>query len=288
MRTFPARLLGRAAVAAAAAGACALAAAPTASASPAALPGTPSTADVAAARQAAGAAPVMHSLAGFMAHDGRSAGHVDAAAEQRAEAAAAPRLVGPTVPVNYLNPAFVRGGSPSAPVATTVFLATEAVSADGRRASVWTARSQAAGHPWKEINLATGSDETDAAAAAARRGPDAIAFYEPQIHAWYVLDHGRVTGLNADGRRSVGASGMSLTAYRALVHGRYADKLPGSAYDREHRVGGFGYTPAHRAAPAAAGRPAPAEAALAGGAAAVALAGAALVVRRRRARRPAL
>lgn len=292
MRTFTTRLLGRAATAVVAAGACAVIAAPIAAAAPApsGLPAAPSGADLSAARQAAGTAPVMHTLAGFLAHRGQPAGHLSAAAEQQAETAAAPRLVGPTVPVYYLNPAFVKGGSASVPVATLAFLATEAVSANGQHASVWTARSKAAGHQWKEFNVASGSDETDAAAAAARHGAGAVAFYEPQIHAWYVLDHGRVTGVNSDALKSVGASGVTLSAYQALVHKRYADKMPGSTYARTHMVGGFGDNAAHPAAssslasPAKSGGIAGSDAALAGGAAAVALAGAGFLIRRRRTR----
>ncbi|MFE1753426.1 hypothetical protein [Streptomyces anandii] len=288
MKTFTTQLLGRAATALVAAGACAVAAAPAAFATPASAPApkAPSGADVTAARHASETAPVMHTLAGFLAHHGQPANHNSVAAEKKAEAAAAPKLVGATVPVYYLNPAFVKGRSASVPVAEMAFMATEAVSADGQHASVWTVKSRAAGHPWKQFNIASGSDETDAAAAAARHGAGAVAFYEPQIHAWYVLDHGRVTGINKDGRQSVGSSGMTVTAYQALVHKRYADKLPGSDYARNHMVGGFDYNPVRpTTATADDGSDTPAQAALGGGAAAVALAAGAFTMRRRRARR---
>src|SRR5262249_11269815 len=66
------------------------------------------------------------------------------------------------------------------------------------------------------------------------------AFREPQLDAWYVQRVGRVLPLNDAARRSVGPDGVSLAAYRALVHQRYADKLPGSAYDRAGEGGGYG------------------------------------------------
>jgi hypothetical protein len=285
MKTSTTHLLGRAASALIAAGACAVAVAPASfAASSSTTPSVPSSADVAAARQVVEAAPVMHRVAGFLAHGGQPAKVNSAAAERQAEAVAAPKLVGATVPVYYLNPAFVKERSASVPVARLAFMATEAVSADGQRASIWTMQSKAPGHPWKQFNIASGSDETDAAAAAARHGADAIAFYEPQIHAWYVLDDGRVTGINKDGQKSVGSTGMTVAAYQALVHQRYGDKLPGSDYARNHMVGGFDYDPVLPAA-AGSGSGTPAQATLVGGGAAAVLGAGAFTMRRRRARR---
>lgn len=126
-------------------------------------------------------------------------------------------------------------GTAGALVATADFVASKAVSTDGRSASVWTVRQ---GDGWRVVNIATGGDETDYPARAASSG-GGTAFREPQLDAWYVLRGGRVLPLDEDARRSVGADGVSLAAYQELVHRRYGDKLPGSAYDRTGTGGGF-------------------------------------------------
>ncbi|MFD9126887.1 hypothetical protein [Kitasatospora sp. NPDC059571] len=153
-------------------------------------------------------------------------------------------------------------------------MASKAVAADGRAASVWTVRD---GTGWRVVNIASGGDEADYPARAAAGG-GGTAFREPQIHAWYVLRGDRVLPLNDEARRSVGAGGVTLAAYRALVHGRYGDKLPGSAYDVSGAGGGYG----PQAAPAQRdGLPLVPTGAAVG---AVVLAGAGLAVRRRHAR----
>ena len=197
----------------------------------------PNGADLAAARAAVSAPAVMDRLGLFFARHGvppTQESAVSAAQEQRTAAAETPRLSGATVPVFTLDAAFVQGTA-GAPVATADFLASKVVAADGQAASVWTVEQ---GGAWKVVNIASGGDETDYAAQAARGG-GGLSFREPQINAWYVLRGGRVLPLDDEARRSVGASGVSLTAYQRLVHQRYADKLPGSAYDRAGEGGGF-------------------------------------------------
>ncbi|MFJ3216709.1 hypothetical protein ACIPLC_12395 [Kitasatospora sp. NPDC086801] len=209
------------------------------------VPSAPSAADVTAAAAAAKAAPVVRTLGGFFAH-GTGQG-----SDARQAAAAAPaRVVGATVPVYYLNPAFVAASSVGAPVAKFAFMATEADAADGRKASVWTAPDPHDSGSWAEINIASGSDETDHAAAAAALGRGAVAFEEPQIRAWYALVDGQVRPLNPDAVRSVGTSGITLTQYQQVVHDRYADKLPGTDYAKAHLLGGFDRGTAPVAAPA--------------------------------------
>jgi hypothetical protein len=233
MTTFTARLLTGAVVT----GAALLLTVPAASADTAAVTGSPSAPDAAAASQAAGAAPVLQQLNTFFAH---SASTAAGKAHAQAETAGSARVVGNAVPVYYLDPAFVAAKSASVPVAAFQFMATEAVSANGRQASVWTVRDQQHANAWTEVNIASGANETEYAAAAAKDGPGAIAFSEPQIHAWYSLSNGHVRPLNADATRSVGAQGVTVAAYHQLVQGRYGDKLPGSAYANQHLLGGFG------------------------------------------------
>jgi hypothetical protein len=198
-----------------------------------AVPPAPSATDVAAARVAANGA--LPTVGEFFASGGRKP-QGDARQLAAAAAAAAPRIDSTTVPVYYLAPAFVADVSSSGtatPVAQLSFMATDAVSANGSHASVWTARVGSAG--WKVVNIASGSDETTYTAQAA---PGAAVFKEPQIGAWYQVVGGRVLPLNQTARASVG-DGMPLARYHQLVRTRYADKMPGSAYDKAGRAGGF-------------------------------------------------
>ncbi|QKW21341.1 hypothetical protein HUT16_21780 [Kitasatospora sp. NA04385] len=236
-------------------------------------PAAPGPGELAAARSATQQPAVIDQLGHFFARKGVPPTQrlgISAADEARAATAAAPRLTGDTVPVYTLSAAFVAGRA-GTPVAEVEFTATTAVAADGQRASVWTARQ---GGGWRVVNIASGGDETDYAAAAAADG--GTAFREPQLDAWYELKDGRVLPLDEDARRSVGAHGTTVAAYQRLVHQRYGDKLPGSAYDASGKAGGF-----ETAAPGTGAAPL-----LTAGAAVgiTVLAGAALGLRRRRAR----
>ncbi|MFB7665190.1 hypothetical protein ACFC1R_14720 [Kitasatospora sp. NPDC056138] len=237
-------------------------------------------ADLAAARSAVQAPAVQGRLSHFFARKGvppnQSLG-ITAADEARAAARAAPRLSGATVPVYTLDAAFVQGTA-GAPVARPDFVASKVVAGDGQTASVWTVRQ---GSGWRVVNIASGGDETDYPARAAAGG-GGTAFREPQVNAWYVLRGGRVLPLDDEARRSVGAAGVSLAEYRTLVHRRYADKLPGSGYDRAGEGGGYrlGAEPGGSTGPAGTGAGVPLL--LAGSAlGATALAGAGLAARRR-------
>ncbi|MCW5253570.1 hypothetical protein [Streptomyces sp. SHP 1-2] len=200
----------------------------------------PSPAQLSAAHRAAGSGATLKVLETFFARDGVPPGRKGALApaqEARAAAAAEPRLVGDAVPVYSLNPAFVTAtAADRAPVAAMEFAASKAVDADGDTASVWTAKVDGR---WQVVNIATGSDETDYAARA-DAGSGAVVFREPQLNAWYRVAAGRVLPLNDEARASVGARGTSLAGYQRLVHQRYADKMPGSGYDRAGYAGGFG------------------------------------------------
>lgn len=193
-------------------------------------------AELSAARSAAESPAVLEQLGRFFARKGvppTTSLDLGPADEARAAAQAAPRLSGATVPVYTLDPAFV-AGTAGAAVAKAEFVASKAVAADGQVASVWTVRQ---GGDWRVVNIATGGDETDYADQAARTGGGTV-FREPQLNAWYVLRDGQVLPLDDDARRSVG-TGVTLTAYQQLVHQRYGDKLPGSAYDRAGKGGGY-------------------------------------------------
>ncbi|MGA4880270.1 hypothetical protein [Streptomyces lydicamycinicus] len=204
----------------------------TAVAAPVPTPQAPARASVAAAHEAAAAPATLDTLARFFAADRKRGG----APAMAPAAPGTPRIEGGTVPVYLLSPDFVRGRT-AAPVARLEFLASKAVAADGRTASVWTVRQGAA---WKVVNIADGDDETRYTAAGAARPKGGTVFHEPQIDAWYVQRGDRIEPLDADARKAVGAHGTTVAAYRKRVAKAYGDKLPGSAYDRRGEAGGYG------------------------------------------------
>ncbi|MFC4515061.1 hypothetical protein [Streptomyces ehimensis] len=261
---------------------------------PPAVPAPPPAAGVAEAHDAAAAPATLATLSRFFARDGANR---DGAARDGALAKtdARPRIDGATVPVYTLDPEFV-AGKEGAPIARLDFLASTAVSADGQKASVWTART---GNTWSVVNIATGDDETRYAAAGARKLSGGTVFREPQINAWYVQRGDRVLPLDEDAVRAVGEQGTTVGAYRDRVRKAYGAKLPGSAYDRKGVAGGYDAkgesasvaagTDADRSVTAApegdGGSSIAAPAATAGGAAALALGLGAVAVRRHRLRR---
>ncbi len=197
------------------------------------------------------------------------------------------------MPVYTLSPEFV-AGKDGAPVATLDFLASAAVSADGQKASVWTAptgntrNAGITGNTWTVVNIATGDDETRYAGEGARKLAGGTVFREPQIDAWYVQRGERVLPLDPDAVRAIGEKGTTVDAYRARVHKAYGDKLPGSAYARNGLAGGFGPAgdtgaadPATVNAAAQGGSRSATPVAVAGGAGVVALGLGAVAARRR-------
>lgn len=199
-----------------------------AAAAPVPQPETATAETLAAADRAAAAPETLATLSRFFAREGKVAA-----------AAARPRVEGVAIPVSYLSPEFVAGKT-GAPVARLEFLASQAVSADGQRAVLWTARTDAG---WQVVNMATGDDEFRYARLGAAKLPGGTVFREPQIDAWYVTGGSRVLPLDEDAVRAVGAGGNSLGGYRARVVQAYGNKLPGSAYAEGGMAGGFDEAP---------------------------------------------
>ncbi|MGW5419093.1 hypothetical protein [Streptomyces sp. NPDC003943] len=223
--------------------------------------------------QAAAAPQTLDTVARFFARDGAGV-----------RPAARPRIDGASVPVRLLSPDFV-AGKPGAPVARVEFYAGTAVAADGRTASLWTARGADGG--WQVVNIATGDDERRYTEQGRRALPGGLVFREPQIDAWYVQKGTKVLPLDEDAVRAVGKNGTTLAAYRTRVVRAYGDKLPGSAYARKGAAGGYAPGPV---VPAAHKEPTvtAASAALGTGAVlALGLAGATAIRRRRNGARPA-
>ncbi|MFH9607977.1 hypothetical protein [Streptomyces sp. NPDC017448] len=180
-----------------------------------------------AAHDAATTPAVLHTLSRFFAREGAASAK-----------ASTPRIEGKAVPVRTLSAAFV-AGRPGAAPSTLDHLASTAVSADGRKASLWTVPG-ADGGDWQVVNIATGDDEARYVAQGARVLPGGTVFREPQIDAWYVHDGSRVLPLDEDAKTAVGVEGATLDAYRDRVGKAYGDKLPGSGYARSGKAGGYG------------------------------------------------
>ncbi|MGW9079371.1 hypothetical protein [Streptomyces kronopolitis] len=207
---------------------------PAPAAAPAPAPRVPARASLTAARAAAGAPATLDRLARYFDGERRRGG--TGAAGAAGVAQAAPRLVGGTVPVYGLSPDFVHGRS-AAPVARLEFLATKAVAADGRTASVWTAER---GGAWKDVTITGGDEEARYAAPMAARDQGGTVFREPRIDAWYVQHGDRIEPLDADARAAVGAHGTTVAGYRTRVAKAYGAKAAGSAYRKRAGDGGHG------------------------------------------------
>ncbi|TQF01492.1 hypothetical protein E6W39_03575 [Kitasatospora acidiphila] len=182
------------------------------------------------------------------------------------------------VPLYELSPDFVRGTSSVTPGNTVhlAFLATPVTSKDGHHADVLLSHRTGS---WALAGVRSESEDTG---YAKRATPGTTIFTEPQIHAWYELADDKVQPLNHEAQDGLaGRPSLSLAEYQKLVHQRYADELPGSAYDQKGLAGGYGLASAQKAQQSG---PSTAELG-ASGAAALALAGGTLTLRRRRARR---
>jgi hypothetical protein len=116
-----------------------------------------SAGDLATAHATAGSAASLAAAGRFFSH----------AAGVAADSGAV-RLSGGPVAVYTLNADFVRAAG--APVAVLNYVASTAVTGDGRTASIWTARTTTG---WAVVNIASGDDE---ARFAAQAGPGAMVF----------------------------------------------------------------------------------------------------------------
>lgn len=147
-------------------------------------------------------------------------------------------------PVYELSPDFV-AGKPGAAPGGFAYFAVPARASDGRTATLWSVRGE--NGAWQVGNIASG----DVEGGYARKLPaGAQLLHEPQIDAWYAVLDGRVTPLSGN------APAVTVADYQRTVEARYADKLPGSPYDRQGEAGG--YDSASQVMPRGDGGPAPA------------------------------
>ncbi|MGW5721107.1 hypothetical protein ACWEVP_33370 [Amycolatopsis sp. NPDC003865] len=191
--------------------------------------GTPTAADTAAIGQVAGGRQTLDRLAGTKFPGARAAASSSADADPRTQVA----VYEPTA-------AFVAGTS-DVPAALA-YVAVPARTGDGTTATVWAERQGAA---WTVVNVASGDYERKYAEASA----GGYLLHEPQVNAWYAVHGDTVTVLDGSVTGLAAGTRLALADYRAQLHRRYADKLPGSAYDRDGAGGGYGGR--ERAVPAA-------------------------------------
>ncbi|GHG07007.1 hypothetical protein GCM10017567_24190 [Amycolatopsis bullii] len=191
--------------------------------------GAPTPADTAAIEQVTGGPATL----GRLAKTKFPGSHAATAAQQAAD----PRT---QVPVYEPTAAFVAGKS-DVP-AVLAYVAVPARTGDGTAATVWAERQ---GPAWAVVNVASGDYERQYAQAAT----GGYLLHEPQVNAWYAVHGDTVTVLDGSVTGFAAGTKLSLADYRAALHERYADKLPGSAYDRDGAGGGYGGR--ERAVPAA-------------------------------------
>ncbi|MDT7797087.1 MAG: hypothetical protein QOI78_520 [Actinomycetota bacterium] len=146
------------------------------------------------------------------------------------------------VPAYTLDPVFVRGDGDGR-VAVLEYVAVVARAQDGRTATIQAAPDAQAG--WQVGSVLSGDDETR---LATRLPAGAVLLDEPQINGWYALSADGVRLLQASLPQTPVGVFVPLANYQRQVHGRYADKQPGSRYQRD---GGLGF--AQHPEPAAAG-----------------------------------
>ncbi len=211
------------------AGAAMLAAAGAAGAAPGPA-GTPTAADTAAIGQVTGGKQTLDRLA-----ETKFPGAHAAAAASRANADARTQVA------VYEPTAAFAAGTSDVPAALA-YVAVPARTGDGTTATVWAERQGAA---WTVVNVASGDYERKYAEAAA----GGYLLHEPQVNAWYAVHGDAVTVLDGSVTGLAAGTKLALADYRAALHERYADKLPGSAYDRDGAGGGYGGR--ERAVPAA-------------------------------------
>jgi hypothetical protein len=148
------------------------------------------------------------------------------------------------VPAYTLDPAFVRGHG-GGRVAVLEYVAVVARAQDGRTATIQAAPDAQAG--WRVGSVLSGDDETRLATGLR---PGAVLLDEPQINGWYELSAAGVRLLRASLPQTPVGEFVPLASYQRQVHDRYADKQPGSQYQRD---GGLGF--AQHPEPAAPGTP---------------------------------
>ncbi|MEU1627466.1 hypothetical protein ABZ746_19495 [Streptomyces sp. NPDC020096] len=236
--------------------------------------------DYQGARQVLRSAQVHDTVSRFLgttANVGTDGGQPEAPMNAGARDAQQPFSLNDPVALYEITPDFVDGKTQPTPGSAVrlSYLASLVRGASGHQATVLLSAGPK-GNAWHLAGVRDGGSDVSYADQATA---GSTVFTEPQIHAWYRLKGGSVEPLNQEAVSAFGGKRtMSLSAYQKLVHGRYADKAPGSAYDRKGLAGGYGlaapaHTPASSSTPLLLGG--------SGAALALVLTGGTLAVRRR-------
>ena len=180
----------------------------------------PSPQEVAAAVHAAGTARALS----FAASNFRQADHAEPGRIT---------LAGAGIPVYTLNAGFVTG-KPGAPAGVLRSIAVTATASTGAKATLRAAPDQASPDGWTVGNVLSGNDEET---LSARLRPGSVLLNEPQINGWYDLGPDGVVLLQASLPQTPVGQFVPLADYQRQVHDRYADKLPGSKYQRGGGIG---------------------------------------------------
>ncbi|WP_221349387.1 hypothetical protein [Streptomyces beigongshangae] len=140
---------------------------------------------------------------------------------------------------NEITPGFVAGTArplPTEAIKLTQLVSSLSATVNGRNVTVMLAPSQGGG--WHLAAVREGDSD---ATYAGKATVGTLVFIEPQIHGWYRLKLNTVEPLNDQARQGLdGQASVSLSDYQKLVKARYADKLPGSAYDTTGYSSGYG------------------------------------------------
>ncbi|QWF78848.1 hypothetical protein [Amycolatopsis sp. CA-230715] len=140
-------------------------------------------------------------------------------------------VAGHGTPVYALNPDFVLGKT-GVPAGALQYIAVT-VTAPGGETATLRSTSKAPG-AWKVASAISGNDEE---VLSKRLRPGSVLLNEPQINGWYELTPTGVVLLRASLPQSPVGGFVSLADYQRQVHERYADKMPGSDYQKNGGIG---------------------------------------------------
>lgn len=135
------------------------------------------------------------------------------------------------IPAYILDPDFVREIK-GAPAGVLDYIAVTAAAPQGTAVTMQVVPDRSGG--WHVRSVISGTDEVQ---LRKQISPDDVLLFEPQINGWYDLGAGKVRLLRASLPQQPVGQWVSLAIYQKQVHSRYADKLPGSTYQRQGKIG---------------------------------------------------
>ncbi|MEC3980109.1 hypothetical protein [Amycolatopsis sp. H20-H5] len=143
-------------------------------------------------------------------------------------------VAGSGVVAYVLNPDFVRG-VPGVPAGIVDYVAVPVTAPDGRVATMQATLDPA--DPTRTWTVSSVLSDNYEQTLAGKLSPGAVLLGEPQINGWYELTGQGVRLLQASLPQTPVGQFLPLADYQREVHDRYADKLPGSAYQKNGSLG---------------------------------------------------